>query len=76
MAENARATIYLERDVFKAVKIKSAATDRTVSRLVNDALKRCLREDADDLAAFESRAGQPKLSFEEVVKSLKRAGRI
>ncbi len=76
MPETARATVYLDREIFKAVKIKAVATDRTVSRLVNDTLKRSLREDAEDLAAFEARSGQPRLSFEDVVKSLKRAGRI
>jgi transposase len=76
MADSARATVYLDRGLYKAVKIKAAATERSISRLVNDTLKRSLREDAEDLAAFESRSGQPKLLFEDVVKSLKRAGRI
>ena len=47
-----------------------------MSELVNDAVRLSLAEDAEDLAAFEERAGEPNLSFEDVVKSLKRSGKI
>jgi len=76
MSDTARATIYLDRGLFRAVKVKAASSDRTISQLVNDAVRRSLREDAQDLAAFDSRAGQPRRPFEEVVKALKRAGRL
>lgn len=56
--------------------MKAAETDRSISDLVNDAVKTALSEDAEDLAAFEERSGEPNLSFEEVVKSLKRSGKI
>jgi len=76
MGDTARATIYLDRGVFRAVKVKAASSDRTISQLVNDAVRRSLREDAQDLATFDARAGQPRRPIEDVVKALHRAGRL
>ena len=56
--------------------MKAAETDRSISDLVNDAVKAALAEDAEDLAAFDERAAEPNLSFEDVVKTLKRSGKI
>ena len=47
---------------------KAAETDRSVSDLANDAVKRALTEDAIDLEAFEERAGEPDLPLEEIYK--------
>lgn len=71
-----RATVYLASDLHKALKLKAAETDRSVSALVNEALRMSLREDAEDLAAFEERAQEPNLVFETVVKDLRRRGRL
>ena len=71
-----RTTIYFDPSLHRALRIKSAELDRSVSDLVNDAVKLSLAEDADDLAAFEEREHEPNLSFEDVVKDLKQRGRI
>lgn len=71
-----RATIYLDSELHRALKFKAAATDYSISELVNDAVRESLSDDADDLAVFEDRASEPSLSFEAVVKDLKRRGRI
>jgi hypothetical protein len=76
MSTNKRATIYFHPDVFRALRLKAAATEQTISDTVNDAVKRSLAEDAEDLASFEERAGEPSLLFEQVVKDLRRRGRI
>lgn len=60
----------------KALRLKSAETSRSISDLVNEAVKLSLAEDADDLAAFEERANEPLIAFEDVVKELKKHGRI
>ncbi|HJP29359.1 MAG TPA: ribbon-helix-helix domain-containing protein [Candidatus Latescibacteria bacterium] len=70
-----RSTIYFDPDIHRALRMKAAETDRSISDLVNDAVKTTLSEDAEDLAAFEQRAEEPNLSFEEVVKSLKLRGK-
>jgi hypothetical protein len=71
-----RATIYLDPIVHKALKIKSFETSRSMSDLVNAAVREALIEDAEDLAAFEERANEPLLSYDEMVKRLKKDGRI
>jgi len=71
-----RTTIYLDEVVHKALKMKAVETSRSVSDLVNSAVKEALAEDAADLAAFEGRAKEPLLSYAEFVKTLKKDGRI
>ena len=71
-----RATIYLDPVLHKALKLKSLETSRTISDLVNSAVKEALAEDAEDLAAFDERAGEALVSYDEMVKRLKKDGRI
>lgn len=68
--------MYFDPALHRALRIKAAETDRSLSDIVNEAVKLSLLEDAEDLAAFEERAGEPSLAFEEVVKDLKRSGAI
>ena len=74
--EQKRATIYFDADLHRALRVKAAETDRSVSELVNQAVKLALAEDAEDIAAFEERRHEPNLSFEEVLKDLKNRGKI
>lgn len=71
-----RATIYFESELHHALRIKAAETERSISELVNEAIKLALAEDRIDLAAFEERANEPLLAFENVLKSLKQNGKI
>jgi hypothetical protein len=71
-----RATVYFDPAIHRALRVKAAETDRTLSELVNEAVRMSLAEDAADLAAFDERASEPDLSFEEVVKELRSVGKI
>ena len=71
-----RATIYLDSDLHKALRLKAVETSRSMSELVNDAIREALAEDAEDIAAFEERVGEPLIGYEEMVKRLKKDGRI
>ena len=71
-----RATIYLDPKLHKALRIKSIETSHSMSQLVNEAVAFTLAEDAADLAAFKARAGEPLIAFEDVLKDLKRHGKI
>lgn len=71
-----RATVYFDADLHRALRLKAAETERSMSELVNEAVKLTLAEDAEDLAAFEERAAEPNLLFEDVVKDLRRRGKI
>ena len=71
-----RATVYFEPEIHRALRLKAAAADRSISDMVNDAVKLVLAEDAEDLAAFEERAHEKSVDFETVVRSLRRRGKI
>jgi len=71
-----RATIYFEPEIHRALRLKAAASERSISDMVNDAVKLALAEDAEDLAAFEERAQEKSVDFETVVRSLRRRGKI
>jgi plasmid stability protein len=71
-----RATVYFDPEIHRALRVKAAETDRSMSDLVNEAVQLSLVEDADDLAAFEDRVNEPSLPYEDVVKDLKRRGKI
>lgn len=76
MASMKRATVYFDPDIHKALRVKAAQTDRSMSDLVNAAVQASLSEDAEDLAAFAERASEPNLAFEEVLEDLKRRGKL
>ena len=71
-----RSTVYFNPDLHRALRIKAADTQRTVSELVNDAVRMALREDQEDLAAFVERQDEPVLTYEELLSDLKAHGKI
>ena len=71
-----RSTIYLEPDLHKALRIKALETSRSMSELINEAIKEALAEDAEDLAIFDERANEPLISYQQMIKRLKKDGRI
>ena len=71
-----RATIYFEPEVHRQLRRRAEESERSLSALVNDAVRLSLEEDAEDLAAFDSRASEPDLLFEDVVVDLKRRGKL
>lgn len=71
-----RATIYLDPDLHKALKLKSFETSRSISELVNNAIREALAEDAEDIAAFDDRVSEPLISYDEMVTRLKKDGKI
>lgn len=76
MDTSKRATVYFDPEIHRALRLKAAATDRSISEIVNEAVELALKEDAEDLEAFAERRAEPVLSFDEVVKDLRRRGRI
>ena len=76
MSDLKRATVYFDPSLHKALRLKAAQTEHSVASLVNAAVRRSLAEDAEDLAAFGARASEPNLDFEDVLKDLKRRGKL
>lgn len=76
MATAKRSTIYFDPDIHRALRMKAAAADKSISDVVNEAVRQTLSEDASDLAVFEKRRREPNLDFEDVVLRLKRSGKL
>lgn len=72
MPERNRTTVYFEPGLYRALKVKAATTDQSISELVNDALRAALREDAIDLEALRKRRHEPRIPLERVLADLKR----
>lgn len=71
-----RATVYFDEGLHKALRVKAAETDQSISDLVNTAVRQNLLEDAEDLAAFRERAKESTLAFEDLVRDMKRRGKL
>ena len=71
-----RATVYLDAALHRALRLKAAETEQSVSELVNAAVQQSLIEDAEDLEAFRKRTREPSLEFETVVRDLRRRGKL
>ncbi len=76
MSSAKRATVYFEPEVHRALRLKAATSDKSISDMVNEAVKLTLAEDAEDLEAFEKRGREPNLDFAQFVKALKRRGKL
>lgn len=71
-----RSTIYFESEIHKTLRLKSASTNQSLSRLVNDAVRQALAEDHADLAAFEQRVAEPTMTYDSLLAELKADGKI
>ncbi len=71
-----RATVYLDEELHRALRMKAATTSRTISELVNDAVRYSMAEDEADLTAYRDRVNEPSVSYEDFVKDLKKRGRL
>jgi predicted DNA binding CopG/RHH family protein len=90
MSELSRTTIYLKPALRRALKVKAALTDQSVSDLVNDAVRQALRaapagktrararrlsqEDAADLAVVRQRRREKGIPYKQFLKQLKDDG--
>ncbi len=76
MSETKRATVYFEPEIHKALRLRAAAAERSVSDMVNEAVRLALAEDAIDLEAFTVRRAEKAIDFEDFVRDLRRRGRL
>ena len=74
--KNKRATVYLDPQLHRALKIKSAQIERTMSEIINDAVRHSLAEDYEDLQAIEERRNEPNVDFKDILKDLKDSGKL
>ncbi|HEX9687675.1 MAG TPA: CopG family transcriptional regulator [Thermoanaerobaculia bacterium] len=76
MSTPKRATVYFDPEIHRALRLKAATSDRSISDMVNDAVRLALADDAEDLAAFDLRKREPDLDFEQFVKAPRRRGKL
>jgi hypothetical protein len=71
-----RSTVYFKPEIYSALRLKAAVTNRSLSDLVNEAVRHSLREDQEDLAAFEERIVEPTLTYEALLEKLRADGKL
>ncbi|MCK5246776.1 CopG family transcriptional regulator [Candidatus Bipolaricaulota bacterium] len=76
LSMNKRATVYFDPDIHKALRLKAASTESSISELVNQAVREALAEDREDLQAFEERIAEPTITYEALLDDLKSHGKI
>src|SRR5690606_8501133 len=62
--------------VHKALRLKSAEPERSLSDLVNEAARMLLAQDGDDLASIEARSSEATISYEAFVRDLQERGKL
>jgi hypothetical protein len=71
-----RSTVYFDPALHQALKLKAASTDTSLSELVDEAVRLLMSEDEEDLSAFANRVKEPDISYEALLKDLKKHGKI
>lgn len=71
-----RSTVYFDPQLHAALRLKAAHTNRSLSDIVNDAVRNALAEDQEDLAAFDERVAEPTMTYEALLDDLKAHGKI
>jgi len=73
---NKRATVYFDPDIHRVLKIKAASSNKSISELIDVAIRHELAEDEEDIRVFKERANESTISFERVIEDLKASGKI
>ena len=71
-----RSTVYFDENIHQALRMKAVTSHRSLSEVVNDAVKLLLSEDQQDLTAFEQRINEPTISYEMLLDDLKSHGKL
>jgi len=71
-----RSTVYFDPVIHQALKVKAASTQKSLSEFVDEAVRLLMLEDQEDLEAFSERASEPVISYEDLLKDLKKHGKI
>jgi hypothetical protein len=71
-----RATVYFDPEIHQALKMKAAATQASISELIDESARQLLAEDQEDLAAIEDRISEPAVTYEALLKDLKKHGKL
>jgi hypothetical protein len=71
-----RTTVYLDQELYQALRLKAVVTNSSMSKLINEMIRERLAEDAEDLKAFRERANDPVISYESLLQELQADGKL
>ena len=71
-----RSAIYFDPAIHQALRLKAASTHRSISELVNEAVRLTMLEDQEDMHALELRSADPTMTYEELLSDLKEHGEL
>ena len=71
-----KTTICFEPQMLAYLRIKAAEESRSISQIIHEALTLQASEDAEDIADFDARIGEPNAGYDAFVQSLKVDGVI
>lgn len=71
-----KATLYLDTNMYKTLKLRAVETGQSISGLMNEALQAQLNEDLEDITTIRSRLVKKEtpLSYEAALEELKSSG--
>lgn len=71
-----RSTVYFEPNIHKALRLKAASAQTSISELVDEAVRLLMSEDQEDLAAYAERKDEKEITYEALLNDLKKHGKI
>jgi hypothetical protein len=71
-----RSTVYFDPQMHKALRLKAAQENRSISDIVNEAVSLLASEDAEDIAEFDSRQAESSVDYASFVNMLKNDGML
>jgi len=71
-----KTTVCFEPEMLEYLRIRAAEESRSISDIIHEGLGLLASEDAEDIADFDARIGEPNIGYAEFVQSLKADGII
>ena len=69
-----RTTITMNDKIYRALKIRAAESDESISTIVENAVKYQVLEDLEDIEDAAKRESEPTHSFDELMKQFQSEG--
>ena len=70
-----RSTVYFEPKIHRALRLKAASSDMSISELIDEAVRLLMNEDHEDLSYFSQRTNEQEISYEDLLNDLKKHGK-
>jgi hypothetical protein len=68
--------VYFDPALHRALRVRAADSNQSVSELVDEAVRLLMREDQEDLEVYARRIAEPEISYETLLSDLKKHGKL